>query len=144
MIDLSSTQRCLENHIRLNTEFRSDLSWWHLFLDGWNGVSCLQTHTYALPDHTFYTDTSGTWGCGATEPPHWFQLKWPPSWSKFSIATKELQPIVVAIAVWGTRWSKKHVLCRCDNTAVVNILHTRSSKDYMITFLLRSLHFFLA
>ena len=144
MIDLSSTQRCLNSHIHLNTElFISDLRWWHLFLDGWNGVSCLQTHTYALSDHTFYTDASGTWGCGATETPHWFQLKRSPSWSNFSIATKELLPIVGAIAVWGTCWSKKHVLCRCDNMAAVNILHTHSNKDYVIAFLLRSLHFFL-
>lgn len=144
MINLASTQKCLNSHIRENSEFRSDLSRWHLILDGWNGISCLQTHTNASPDHTFYTDASGTWGCGATEPPQWFHLQWPPAWSCFPITTKELLPIIVAVAVWGRRWAKKHILCRCDNMAVVHILHTHSSKDHVISFLLRSLHFFLA
>ena len=33
MIDLSTTRSCLDHYIRLNTEFHSDLVWWHLFLD---------------------------------------------------------------------------------------------------------------
>ena len=112
--------------------------------EGWNGVSCLQTHTKAPPDVTFYTDASGNWGCAAVELPYWFHLQWPQSWLQNSIAIKELLPIVMAVAIWGRRWAKKHVLCRCDNMAVVNILHSRSSKDPIIMHLLRSLHFFLA
>ena len=122
MIDLAATHKLLDHPIRLNQDFRSDLLWWHLFLDTWNGVSCLQSHIKSPPNITLYTDASGNWGCGAIEPPFWFQYQWPESWFDHSIATKELLPIVMAIAIWGRRWSKKHVSCRCDNMAVVNIL----------------------
>ena len=60
MIDLASTGHQLEHLIRLNVSFRSDLMWWNLFLDTWNGVSCLQSHFNAPPpppQTTFCTQT---------------------------------------------------------------------------------------
>ena len=33
-------------------------------------------------------------------------------------ATKELFPIVLAVAVWGQAWSHKHLTIHCDNMAV--------------------------
>ena len=39
MIDTSKRQVHLDAPLRLNTEFRSDITWWALFLDRWNGVS---------------------------------------------------------------------------------------------------------
>ena len=104
MIDLASSRKLLDHPLRLNTQFRSDLLWWHLFLEDWNGVSCLQIHTNASPDITLYTDASGSWGCAAAQLPHWFQLQWPTSHSDLPIATKELLPIVMAVAIWGRRW----------------------------------------
>ena len=51
----------LEYFTRLNTEFRSDLSWWHTFLAEWNGVSLLR---YSSPptkhDFCIQTDASGS------------------------------------------------------------------------------------
>ena len=41
MIDLSTRAQSLEHWIRLNAEFRSDLAWWTLFVERWNGVSSL-------------------------------------------------------------------------------------------------------
>ena len=34
------------------------------------------------------------------------------------ITLKELLPIVIAIAIWGTEWVNRSILCRCDNEAV--------------------------
>ena len=43
MIDmLSVTKVAYHHHIRLNKDFRSDLAWWKMFVDTWNGVSLLQ------------------------------------------------------------------------------------------------------
>ena len=36
----------LHYYTRLNKEFRSDLAWWHLFLEDWNGTSFLQLASY--------------------------------------------------------------------------------------------------
>ena len=38
MIELSKVIKHPHHHIRLNTEFRTDLEWWILFLPSWNGV----------------------------------------------------------------------------------------------------------
>ena len=113
MIDLASSCKLLDHPLRLNLEFRSDLLWWHLFLEEWNGVSCLQMHTSAPPDITLFTDASGSWGCAAVQLPYWFQLQWPPSYSHNPIATKELLPIIMAVAIWGKSWAQKHPICRC-------------------------------
>ena len=56
----------LDYYTRLNKEFRSDLSWWQLFLNSWNGVSFLKlTAMPQVPDLMLQTDSSGSWGCAA-------------------------------------------------------------------------------
>ena len=39
MIDLSTIPKELHHWVRLNKGFQSDLYWWALFLEEWNGVS---------------------------------------------------------------------------------------------------------
>ena len=53
------------------------------------------------------------------------------------INTKELVPIVLAVAMWGNLWRNSHVLIRCDNLAVVMVLRTRTCKDAVMMHLLR-------
>ena len=58
----------------------------------------------------------------------------------FSIAYKELFPIVIAARIWGGLWGQRSVCFRCDNLAVVTILNSRTSKDsLLIMHLLRNL-----
>lgn len=99
------------------------------------------TYTRCHSDLDFFTDASGTWRCGAFFYP---QLPWPQSWRSYSITIKELLPVVLAVAIWGDEWSGKHVMCRCDNMAVVNILYSCTSKYNTVMHLVRSHHFFLA
>ena len=47
---------------RLKRDFRSDLAWWHVFLQNWNGLSLLRYISDTSPDFTIYTDASGLWG----------------------------------------------------------------------------------
>ena len=48
------------------------------------------------PDITVYSDASGIWSwCGAYSGNAWFQLEWPPQAKDFSIAIKELFPVVI-------------------------------------------------
>ena len=51
------------------------------------------------PDHHLYTDTAGSWGCGALAQPHWLQVLWSNQTPLTSMAMKELLPIVLAVAV---------------------------------------------
>lgn len=62
-----------------------------------------------------------------------------PCQAGFSIAYKELFPIVIAAFIWGPQWSRQHILFRSDNEAVVHILTTRTSRTVDLMFLLRKL-----
>ncbi len=145
MIDLSSVAKELHHHIRLSRAFRSDLSWWALFLEHWNGVSLFTSVVRGSSCTTLTTDASGTWGCGAfTSAGGWLQLRWPSVWEEVHITVKELLPIVVASATWGHGWRGRTVRCRCDNAAVVAILRSGTSKHSLAMHLMRCLFFFTA
>ena len=111
----------------LNAEFKSDLQWWNLLLNRWNGKSCLAVHISAPADREMETDASGPWGCGTICGDEWLQLAWIGDWPEQSITVKELGPIVLAIAVWGKAWARQCILAKCDNMAVVHVLRARTS-----------------
>ena len=145
MIDLSAVPRELDHWVRLNSAFHSDLQWWHLFLEDWNGTALCSSVVQQPPAGTITSDASGRWGCGAfTEEGEWFQFCWPASWADVHITAKELLPIVVACAVWGHKWRGATVRCLCDNAAVVAIVRSGTSKDSLVMHLMRCLFFFTA
>ena len=96
------------------------------------------------PDVVVTSDASGSWGCGAFSDRQWLQLQWPSRWASYSIAPKELAPVILAAAVWGKQWAGKTVLFRCDNAAVVSCLRKGSAKDKQMLHLLRCLAFLAA
>ena len=77
MIDLLSVTKVAYHHIRLNKDFRSDLAWWKMFVDTWNGVSLLQLTKQLVPSVNVFTDASGSFGCGAIWGTLWLQGQWP-------------------------------------------------------------------
>lgn len=124
--------------IRLNIGFRSDLAWWHQFVQQWNGISFLQPPS-CLPALEMTSDASGSWGCGAWHHNSWFQLCWDKRVQPLSIAEKELIPIILACATWGNTWHDCQVTCHCDNQVIVACLRSRTSKQKGIMHLLRCL-----
>ncbi len=129
---------------RLNVEARSDILWWHSFIQHWNGLSMMQQTRKNNPDVVLTSDASGSWGCGAYYDRAWFQYQWSTYTAEYSITVKELLPIVLAAAIWGPLWENQSILCRCDNEAVVCILGTGTSRDPTVMGLLRCLHFIAA
>ena len=63
---------------------------------------------------------------------------------QWSIAAKELTPIVMATALWGNLWRGKIVLVHCDDQAVVEVVNAGYSKDPLLMQLLRCLFFIMA
>ena len=57
---------------------------------------------------------------------------------------KELLPVVVAAAIWGSCWSRQRICFRCDNMAVVELLISRTSQDQLLMHFLRCLSFYAA
>ena len=107
MIDLISCFRKKDHPIRLKKEFHLDLQWCDLLLAEWHGVS-----------FWLYPRLSPAVDLEAASDSQQQQF----------IAYKELFPVVVAAHVWGPQWSKKNVLSRSDNDAVVHVLNWRASK----------------
>ena len=65
--------------------------------------------------------------------------RWSPLQLPLSIAYKELFPIVLAASLWGHQWSAKWVEFRSDNTAVVKVLRSGTSRYLNLMMLLRHL-----
>ena len=138
----STAARVKELHYftRLNKEFRSDLFWWHIFINKWNGLSFLHAPSCALSvDGQVQTDVSGFWGCGAFYSNRWFQYCWPPEWLSLGIMAKELVPIIISSAVWGQSWAKKRIEVKCDNQSLVIAINKGTARDSLVMHLLRCL-----
>ena len=141
MIILSKSRKHPSHYICLNQGFRADLSWWHMFLSQWNGISMMSAIGISSPSFTLTSDASSSWGYGAHFASHWFQIKWDPLSSAHSIAFLELVPILVVGMVWGKLWKGSHVRCRYNNQAAVAIIQSRYSRDDKLMHLLCCLFF---
>lgn len=142
MINLLCCFRQRDHPIRLNCEFRRDLDWWYKYLSEWHGVSFwLYPGLPVVGDIEVISDASGAIGYGAYINHQWFNGRWFASQASQSIAYKELFPIVLAAHVWGMHWSRKQIMFRSDNEAVVAMLKSKTSRVPDIMRLLRSLLF---
>ena len=145
LIDLSATTKILNRQIRLNAAARSDIQWWWQFSASWNGVA-MMTAAKTPPTGvviSMASDASGSWGCGAFCGSDWFQLSWQGLGhaQQYDITAKELVPVVVAAAVWGQDWQGQTVKAWCDNSAVVAIVMSGSSRNQEAMHLWRCLAF---
>jgi len=60
----ATTAKVKELHFftRLNKEFRSDLAWWHVFVQHWNGLSIIRASNITpIFEATIQRDVSGSW-----------------------------------------------------------------------------------
>ena len=129
---------------RLNLAAHSELAWWDLLLEHWPGISVHQFLLLKQPDQHMFTDTSGSWGCGAWSAPHWFQIQCTSELTLQRIALKELLPITVAVAIWGDTYRGRVILCHCNNAAVVSQVNWLHSRDPQVSHMLRCLAYLQA
>lgn len=142
LIDSLKGVKRQHHHVRLSRQAKADLLWWDFFSEGWNGISAIPSTEAA--SHTFCSDASGSWGCGAAWRKQWLQLQWPHAWQNVNIAVKELVPVVLAMAIWGSAWSREKVEVYCDNEAVVYAINAGRVRDPALMRLLRCLFFLTA
>ena len=144
LIDLSTQGTKLYHFIRLNAEARSDVEWWFQFIEAWNGISFLESAILISPQITITTDASGFWGCGAIWQNRWLQLQWAGPLKNAVIATKELVPVILSVAVWGCYWSSKSIRVLSDNSSVVAAINSNTSRVSDMAHMLRCLAFLQA
>ena len=143
IFELLATVRADHHHVRLNASFRSDVVWWDVFLEAWNGTSLLVGGAQRETIHIF-SDASGRLGCGAHWGNHWFQFRWPGAWGGRNITLKEILPVVLACGTWGHLWVGLTVVFHVDNESAVGILNSGYSKEGQIMHLVRCLFFITA
>ena len=141
LIDTSKRQVHLDAPLRLNAEFRGDITWWALFLDKWNGVSIITSLCRVPVDEHLTTDASGLWGCGAFLGSKWFSLSWNscPAVAGAHISVKELLPITLVL--YGQNPCSRSTFGATDNAAVVAMV---TSSHPLGMHLLRCLFFICA
>ena len=98
----------------------------------------------AAPEIYLLSDAFGSWGCAAIWNFHWLQIQWPDQWSAAYIAIKEMLPIIVTAAVWGSQWASQSVLCRCDNTAIAAVINSGWCRDQQLMQLMPNLFYYAA
>ena len=138
LFELLSVARKAHHHVWLGAVARSNLLWWCIFKEQWNGVSMIH-HPLVSPVR-IWTDASGSFGCGALCPALscWFQLPWRGTkicrimdgdcsiiWGDRSIPWMELLPIVLACAVWGPVFKGRPITVHCDNTGAVALVRVQ-------------------
>lgn len=141
LIDLSTIPKHLDHFVRLNADALSDIEWWVQYAENWNGVQMMRTVRDTTPAATVTSDASGKWGCGAYSGTSWFMLKWSGSITESHITVKEMVPVVISAAIWGSVWSGKTVRLLCDNMAVIHIVNHGTSKNQEAMHLARCLAF---
>ncbi len=95
-------------------------------------------HLLYIQIHSTYTDASD-FGFGACYGSRWLAGQWPYEWKRYSIAVRELYPIMLVVNIFGKKLTNSRVLFHCDNQAIVTIINKQSSKDRKIMSLLRPL-----
>ena len=145
LISLSTKVDKLHHFITLSKECREDLRMWSTFLSGWNRISFFYDDQITVAgDMELFTDAASNFGFGGYFQRKWFSSEWPLELassleSNWSMAFRELYPIVVAAYLWGHLWCRKRIMFHCDNEAVVNIVNKGRSKMADIMKLMRTL-----
>ena len=104
--------------------------WWHCFATQWNGVSMLRSQTEQKQD---IINASGRWNQKC------FQLEWSDCFGLAHITIKELIPMLLGAAAWGSKWRNLSVTALCDNAAVVEINNWGNSQDQDVMNVMRCL-----
>ena len=131
--------------IRVSNGMKKDLLVWKSFLTLFNGHTYIQDFDWVnSPDLELYTDSAGgkQLGCGAFLNGSWACLKWPSNWAKdilSDITYLEIIPIALAIFLWGEKFTNKKILFHCDNSAVVSILNSKTSKSERVMSIVRTI-----
>ena len=135
-----------QNHgkkrIYLTHAFFRDINWFVKFMHRFNGVVCF--HKQSIPTESAYIDASLT-GLGG----FWSGQAYATPISGFSaldlgIVHLEMVNIIIALKLWGSAWSGKHVIIHCDNWAVVQSVQKGNSKDKFLQLCLRNIWLLIA
>ena len=57
----------------------------------------------------------------------------------FNIVHLEMWNVLVALRIWGHQWSSQSVNIKCDNEAVVSVINTGATRDFILATMARNI-----
>jgi hypothetical protein len=128
LIALSTTVSKLHYKVRLSTGAREDIMWWIECVDCWNCKSVFLEELWVTSvDFHMYTDACG-YGIGGVFNEDWFSFQLNADQMSMDISWKELLAVLVACELWGYLLCGRRLLIHCDNSAVVCVVNSGTSK----------------
>lgn len=146
LIDATMGTTKTHHKIRINSSIKEDLRVWEQFLANFNGISVISSPTLTSDSYLqLYTDSAGgtKGGFGIYFAGSWAHASWPHSWSLSDIVRDmtflELFPVYVAIVLWSPQLANKRILFHIDNSAVVQVINSATSKSHRVMKIVRKL-----
>ena len=145
ILRLLRTARFNHHHVNLTADFRKDILWWRRFLREYNGVSMISSAVWSSPGEVFVTDACLTGGGGLCHD-QYFHVAFPEGIlaQSLDINCLELLTIVVALQLWGRRWSGLRLTVRCDNAVAVSALNSGRCRSLFLSACLREICYLAA
>ena len=104
---------------------------WVQFLSEFNGRTQFSNLVWQENEALqFYSDSSGSHGCGVVFWKHWCCVQWPHSWPEEiyrDITLLELIPTELGVIIWAEKLKDKKLLFHTDNLSLVHIINRKSS-----------------
>jgi hypothetical protein len=132
--------------IRINSSIKQDLAVWEQFLANFNGVSVIASPIWSSDTYLqLYTDSAGGagGGFGIYFAGSWAHASWPISWGLSDVVRDmtflELFPVYVALRLWSAQLANKRILFHIDNSAVVQVINSATSKSIRVMKIVRKL-----
>ena len=130
LFDLSRGVSRPHHRVTITRESRLDMRAWLLFLDRFPGRATMNHRRWLLePGLVLETDASSSIGLGAVCGDDWMLGTWPAALKESPICVLELVAVAVAVHVWREKFTRRCVLVRSDNSAVVACISSQSSRS---------------
>ncbi|XP_067088810.1 uncharacterized protein [Osmerus mordax] len=145
LLVMAKSVPALHDVVRLDEGCQSDLRFWAVLCEHWNGLSFFYNDEVETSSAlALYTDAALSVGFFFFFANEWFSESWPVELEFLardckSTALYELYPIVVACLLWGKHWCRKRIVVFCDNEGTVNIINKGRSSVALINKLVRRL-----
>ena len=120
--------------ITLTVEFFRDLHWFNVFLAQYNGVTFYDIN----PINAMIELDASLTGLGGRFSNAVYALPIPRNYKDYNIVQLEMLNIVVALKIWGSQWTSKKIVIRCDNKAVVDALSSGKARDVRLPTIARN------
>ena len=130
----------------LTGDLKLDIRWWALFLDEFNGISCIQSEIWSEPDAVISTDSTLT-GVGGFCDGEYFHADIPAeirNQKGVHINELECAAVMVALKIWSNRLQGLSILMFCDNESTVSVVNSGRARNSFTQSCLREIVFLAA